>query len=339
VASVKAQVLIGGNGTTDTPHEGAILDLSKTTGKGLLLPKVNLGGLTDFSVADESLQSDGKGMMVYNTNEALPGGKGLYVWDGAKWNVATNINPAEYSQPDATHRPIITGISCFDVSEGKDNPGSQEYVVSETGTATITSIKWVVTPSSPDLLVSNAASGTLNAKQTLNFNDAETLRSAATGNAQAVTITAYIEYEDGRKVDVSKSLVIQLANCCADTYYPDAAYEGPEYLPLTGATPAATVYAMYTPAGGLCVKGQRSANWEWHYVRCYDVMRPPHDWRLANAAETLKIQSYKNADDSQLWSGTYTVTGNTIAIYGPGTGARPLGQDTGYKNTYCVKNM
>jgi hypothetical protein len=92
VASVKAQVLIGGNGTTDTPHEGAILDLSKTTGKGLLLPKVNLGGLTDFSVADESLQGAGKGMMVYNTNEAL--GLGVYVWDGSAWRTINECTAA-----------------------------------------------------------------------------------------------------------------------------------------------------------------------------------------------------------------------------------------------------
>ncbi|MDR0863942.1 MAG: hypothetical protein LBO74_03300, partial [Candidatus Symbiothrix sp.] len=49
--SANAQVLIGGNGTTDNPHAGAILDLSKATGKGLLLPKVDLQAADDFTVA------------------------------------------------------------------------------------------------------------------------------------------------------------------------------------------------------------------------------------------------------------------------------------------------
>jgi hypothetical protein len=85
IASVKAQVLIGGNGTTDEPHAGAILDLSKTAGKGLLLPKVDLQGLNVFTVAAAGEGATAGGMVVYNTAGTW-GDEGVYVWDGAKWS-------------------------------------------------------------------------------------------------------------------------------------------------------------------------------------------------------------------------------------------------------------
>ncbi|MDR0865101.1 MAG: hypothetical protein LBO74_09260 [Candidatus Symbiothrix sp.] len=85
IASVKAQVLIGGNGTTDEPHAGAILDLSKTAGKGLLLPKVDLQGLNVFTVAAPGEGATAGGMVVYNTAGTW-GDEGVYVWDGAKWS-------------------------------------------------------------------------------------------------------------------------------------------------------------------------------------------------------------------------------------------------------------
>jgi hypothetical protein len=85
--SANAQVLIGGNGTTDEPHAGAILDLSKTIGKGLLLPKVDLQGLDVFTVAGQEEGASGAGMLVYNTAETW-GEPGVYVWDGTKWSKA-----------------------------------------------------------------------------------------------------------------------------------------------------------------------------------------------------------------------------------------------------------
>ncbi|MDR0865541.1 MAG: Ig-like domain-containing protein, partial [Candidatus Symbiothrix sp.] len=64
---------------------GAILDLSKATGKGLLLPKVDLQAADDFTVAGPEAGTSGDGMLVYNTAETW-GEPGIYVWDGAKWN-------------------------------------------------------------------------------------------------------------------------------------------------------------------------------------------------------------------------------------------------------------
>jgi uncharacterized protein (TIGR02145 family) len=83
VASMNAQVTIGG--TTD-PHAGAVLDLSPSN-KGLLLPSVYLDDDSSFTLADENTASTATGMLVYNLNPDLAGGKGVYVWNGdvLKW--------------------------------------------------------------------------------------------------------------------------------------------------------------------------------------------------------------------------------------------------------------
>jgi uncharacterized protein (TIGR02145 family) len=89
-ASVKAQVIIGGNGI-DEPHAGAVLDLSPL-GKqklGLLLPSVELmDDAADFVLGDKEVSGEEKtaaaGMLVYNTAGVLHG-KGLYVWNRTEW--------------------------------------------------------------------------------------------------------------------------------------------------------------------------------------------------------------------------------------------------------------
>jgi hypothetical protein len=90
-ASVKAQVIIGGNETQD-PHESAILDLSPlgTQKLGVLLPNVELGTTaTDFVLADDASEEQktaARGMVVYYKGSNLQG-SGLYVWTGSKWIV------------------------------------------------------------------------------------------------------------------------------------------------------------------------------------------------------------------------------------------------------------
>ena len=74
---VNAQVTIG---SQDNPHAGAVLDLKSTT-QGLLLPRVALTNVTTFGLS--GTPGDAAGMVVFNTNDII--GKGIYVWDGAKW--------------------------------------------------------------------------------------------------------------------------------------------------------------------------------------------------------------------------------------------------------------
>jgi uncharacterized protein (TIGR02145 family) len=76
VTGMQAQVTIG---SQELPHAGAVLDLSKTSNLGLLLPQVPLSGLGSWSpVAGE----EEEGMIVYNTAAGIGDGKGLYIWTG-----------------------------------------------------------------------------------------------------------------------------------------------------------------------------------------------------------------------------------------------------------------
>jgi hypothetical protein len=77
VVSVNAQVTIGND---VDPHSGALLDLSQNGSKnrGFLLPQVELADLNTWSLPGDSVPKPG--MVVYNTNEALATGEGVYVW-------------------------------------------------------------------------------------------------------------------------------------------------------------------------------------------------------------------------------------------------------------------
>jgi uncharacterized protein (TIGR02145 family) len=94
-ASMNAQVTIG---SSDTPHEGAVLDLSKATGNsaGLLLPRVSLSDVSTWQIGGDS--DTGISMLVYNTNGSVIGGNGsgIYVWNGLVWtalNTTTDMTP------------------------------------------------------------------------------------------------------------------------------------------------------------------------------------------------------------------------------------------------------
>ncbi|GHT01027.1 hypothetical protein AGMMS49525_00720 [Bacteroidia bacterium] len=88
-SQASAQVVIGSS--TQAADAGAILDLSKkdagaNTNLGLLLPNVRLSSAT---VALVSGQANVEGMLVYcpgpNAGQPAALAKGLYVWDGTKW--------------------------------------------------------------------------------------------------------------------------------------------------------------------------------------------------------------------------------------------------------------
>jgi len=96
ISPVRSQVTIG---MLETPLPGALLDLKQnddpaggtTATKGMMYPRVALVSLTSLSPLDDAPVSSKqyKGMTVYNVtvNAAANLQDGLYVWDGAKWNV------------------------------------------------------------------------------------------------------------------------------------------------------------------------------------------------------------------------------------------------------------
>jgi len=97
---ITAQVTIG---SAVEPEEGALLDLKQyvpdannnTSALGLAMPRVNLTDLDDItkdiSEVTDVNKDDHIGLVVYNVNECLTDsqgdthGKGIYVWDGSKW--------------------------------------------------------------------------------------------------------------------------------------------------------------------------------------------------------------------------------------------------------------
>ncbi|GHU67518.1 hypothetical protein FACS189413_02420 [Bacteroidia bacterium] len=96
VAGMHAQVTIG---STDTPTDGAVLDLSRSGSLGLMLPHVELNGTTTYQLGDATTAAKdqyiaGIGTVVYNTGGSLLAG--LYVWDGNNWLAADGtLTPLE----------------------------------------------------------------------------------------------------------------------------------------------------------------------------------------------------------------------------------------------------
>lgn len=97
IICVKSQVTIGSG---IPPSNGVLLDLKenndenggKTTGKGLLFPRVTLTtstALVDIQGADISKPKLYTGLTVYNVSTTGPG-EGMTTWDGTKWvNIQT----------------------------------------------------------------------------------------------------------------------------------------------------------------------------------------------------------------------------------------------------------
>jgi len=94
----RSQVTIGSN---SNPLKGALLDLKEhddvtgnyNSSSGVILPRVILTDvnslspmLTGSDLTDESLKPKYTGLTVYNVSVSTSFEKGLYIWDGAKWN-------------------------------------------------------------------------------------------------------------------------------------------------------------------------------------------------------------------------------------------------------------
>lgn len=104
-----SQVAIGNNGTPSL-NKDALLDLSNTSNKGLLLPQVALTSTT----APAPLSAHIKGMFVYNTALAGSGSTavspGIYMNDGTQWKaVFTGASNA----PPVAQSPAISGTAAI----------------------------------------------------------------------------------------------------------------------------------------------------------------------------------------------------------------------------------
>ncbi|GHT59824.1 hypothetical protein AGMMS50239_07350 [Bacteroidia bacterium] len=113
ITELSAQVTIG---SLEEPTKGALLQLKEISGitddspdayKGLAMPRVHLtdennlypmlladpadpasGPNADYTANKSWLDKSHTGLIVYNSNDASPFKKGLYVWSGSKWEPA-----------------------------------------------------------------------------------------------------------------------------------------------------------------------------------------------------------------------------------------------------------
>ena len=73
---------------TLTPNASAKLEVNATD-KGLLIPNIALTSITDVV----TITTPATSLLIFNTNNALPQGKGYYFWSGTTWIklIATSI--------------------------------------------------------------------------------------------------------------------------------------------------------------------------------------------------------------------------------------------------------
>ena len=157
--TVKGQVKIGGS---STPAQGAVLDLnadaSGSYSGGLLLPNVFIEDVefipASFTDADKMIgfssatgvdtNAELSGTVVYNTNDGLADGAGVYVWNGYSWQIVSGGGspvPGNFMG----EKILSVGIEGGKVSGGGkdlnwgDKPGSYKIsLIDDAGGATLT---------------------------------------------------------------------------------------------------------------------------------------------------------------------------------------------------------
>ncbi|GHU71380.1 hypothetical protein FACS189413_13030 [Bacteroidia bacterium] len=165
------------------------------------------------------------------------------------------------------NNPLMSGVTCIDVRAGQGNPGTQQYVVSETGSGskTIKEVIWTITKSA-DVLTTNSVSSTGNTTQNLVFKSQAELLALATSIDQTVTLVAYIEYSDGTKVQLSKTVKIQNRACCPEYLITNGAFEGGPSAINTGLSVSSTLALFPASTKNLCVGPDFGANRTWNSV-------------------------------------------------------------------------
>jgi uncharacterized protein (TIGR02145 family) len=122
-----AQVTIG---ALDEPVKGTLLDLSpKSAPKlgGLRLPNIfitnsdslpaSLIGVDAFTLAELDKYPNLEGMIVYNSNPDLPGGAGLFIWNGSQWRKTGSDNEFKSECENVAITGAGGDIDCSSIDE------------------------------------------------------------------------------------------------------------------------------------------------------------------------------------------------------------------------------
>lgn len=120
---------------TNSPNTSSLLEINSNS-KGILIPRVSLTGITDIT----TIPSPANSLLVYNTNPALPDGRGFYYYNTItnEWtrlatnNNLTNIDYWSFSGNNGTD-PLVHFIGTTDnkalvfktnnILSGKIDPG------------------------------------------------------------------------------------------------------------------------------------------------------------------------------------------------------------------------
>ena len=212
--ATKAQVTIGSNAE---PHSGAVLDLKSTT-QGILLPRVFIDDANDFGLAGNA--SAGEGMVVYNTNDGLTGGKGVYVWDGEKWTLVRDsggdgddgtviITPPSHALGNSQ----LLGKRCFSHAEfnsATELDRTYTFTAVE-GTVSHVEISYVSSP------LFNGIEGNIPAtiNQGSSFSFKVKFVSSVPGGTGADAMNLYISYKVGTTTyQIPLTINLQPVQCC-----------------------------------------------------------------------------------------------------------------------------
>jgi hypothetical protein len=160
--NAKGQVTIGSD---LEPLSGVLLDIKSTNGTtagdatttvgGLKLPRVSLNSETELtpflSSSTSGEKKDRAGLMVYNVSSTAPFKPGVYVWDGAKWNVAGG-GVKWFYMPSFNISVSSTGTSSINLYEKYKQflkAGNQEWISSNS------SLSGIPSPDSGGLYAAN----------------------------------------------------------------------------------------------------------------------------------------------------------------------------------------
>ena len=187
---------------TSSPDSSAVLDLVSVN-KGLMIPKVSLNqnNVSDYSFM---IAKPTESLLVYNTNAAFSGGKGLYYWDGTQWVFyfnSANIN-------------LLLGITkyyskIFNTGVATNNyPADATSVNSFVNGSTLAS-PWVeiADPSAFNIIIDRPENNTV-----ITFTGMLQLNNASSGTA-SVTYGLGIFVDD--KLIASKSASMNVDSTCA----------------------------------------------------------------------------------------------------------------------------
>ena len=145
--TVNGQVKIG---DSDTPAQGAVLDLNSSYSGGLLLPNVFIENVefipASFTDANKmagydstdgvDTNADLSGMVVYNSNDDVADGEGVYVWNGDRWEIVSGSGGAapvvgEFGGEKTVTIPIeggtVSGLGGSDALNTR--PGSYKFAL------------------------------------------------------------------------------------------------------------------------------------------------------------------------------------------------------------------